>query len=88
LDASGDWFAEYLDNGLLVAHEATGDPANFAGGFPAGRFALWAFWEAPCSAWIDYGFVDGCTDPGEVLALFASGVDSPWEPSEVAWDRN
>jgi hypothetical protein len=61
---------------------------EFADGFPAGRFALWAFWEAPCSAWIDYGFVDGCTDPGEVLALFASGVDSPWEPSEVAWDRN
>lgn len=61
---------------------------EFADGFPAGRFALWAFWEAPCSAWIDYGFVDSCTDPDEVLALFASGVDSPWATSGVAWDRN
>jgi hypothetical protein len=60
---------------------------EFADGLPAGRFALWAFWEAPCSAWIDSGFVDNCADPSEVMALFASGLDSFWEPSEVIWER-
>jgi hypothetical protein len=61
---------------------------EFADGLPTGRFALWAVWKAPCSAWIDYGFVDSCTDPSEVMALFASGVDSPWETSEVVWGRD
>jgi hypothetical protein len=60
---------------------------EFADGLPAGRFALWAFWEAPCSAWIDYGFVETCTDLNEVMANFASGVDSPWEASAVTWGR-
>jgi hypothetical protein len=59
---------------------------DFADGLPDGRFALWAFWEAPCSAWIDYGFVESCTDPNEVMTHFASSVDSPWEDAEVTWD--
>jgi hypothetical protein len=61
---------------------------EFHDGLPAGRHALWAFWEAPCAAWVDYGFVDACADPTEVLALFASGVDSPWETSAVVWEQS
>jgi hypothetical protein len=59
---------------------------EFPDGLPAGRNALWAFWEAPCWAWSDLGFVDGCTNPDEVMALFAAGVDSPWEATAVTWD--
>lgn len=59
---------------------------EFHDGLPEGRHALWAFWEAPCSAWVDYGFVGSCADPNEILALFASGVDSPWEGTLVVWD--
>lgn len=51
---------------------------EFHEGLPTGRHALWAFWEAPCWAWLEYGFVDNCADPNEVMALFASGVDTPW----------
>ncbi|HSJ28983.1 MAG TPA: hypothetical protein VLB67_12310, partial [Acidimicrobiia bacterium] len=51
---------------------------EFPDGLPAGRHALWAMWEAPCWAWIEYGFVEGCADPGEVLSLFASGFDAPF----------
>jgi hypothetical protein len=40
---------------------------------------MWAMWEAPCSAWLDYGFVDGCADPDEVISLFSSGFDGPFE---------
>jgi len=59
---------------------------EFHEGLPIGRHALWAFWEAPCSAWVNYGFVDSCADPNEIMSLFASGVDSPWESSAVIWD--
>jgi len=59
---------------------------EFPEGLPVGRHALWAFWEAPCSAWLDYGFTDSCEDPNEVTSRFASGVDSPWESGEVIWD--
>lgn len=51
-----------------------------------GRHALWAVWEAPCSAWAELGFVDDCADPGEVVSYFASGVDSPREPWPIIWD--
>lgn len=55
---------------------------------PIGRHVLWAFWEAPCWAWVEFGFVDSCTDPTEVMALLAPRVDSPWEPSAVIWAQN
>ncbi len=51
---------------------------EFTEGLPAGRHAMWAFWEAPCWAWADYGFVDSCDDPDEVMSLFSSGFDSPY----------
>ena len=50
---------------------------DFPDGLSEGRFALWAVWEAPCSAWLDLGFTDSCGDPIEVVSLFSSGVDSP-----------
>jgi hypothetical protein len=37
-------------------------------------------WEAPCSAWLDYGFTDSCTDPDETMSLFSSGFDAPCGP--------
>ena len=52
---------------------------EFPEGLPEGRHAVWAFWEAPCWAWLDYAFVASCTDPDEVMALFASGADQPWQ---------
>jgi hypothetical protein len=51
---------------------------EFNKGLPRGRHALWAFWEAPCRAWLDYGFTDSCADPDEVTAMMSSGVDSPF----------
>ncbi len=51
---------------------------EFNAGLPEGRHALWAVWEAPCSAWVDYGLIDACTDPDEVVSLFSSGFDSPF----------
>jgi hypothetical protein len=53
---------------------------EFDEGLPVGRHAMWAFWEAPCSAWVEYGFVESCNDPDEVMSLFSSGVDSPFVP--------
>jgi DNA-binding SARP family transcriptional activator len=52
---------------------------EFPDGLPRGRHAVWAFWEAPCWAWLEYAFVTSCTDPDQVMALFASGADQPWE---------
>ena len=51
---------------------------EFPDGLPAGRHALWAVWEAPCDAWIGFGFTDRCVDPDEVLSLFSSGFDAPF----------
>ena len=51
---------------------------EFNDGLPEGRNALWAVWEAPCSAWIDYGFTDSCVDPDEVMSMFSSGFDAPY----------
>ena len=53
---------------------------EFNDGLPEGRHALWAMWEAPCSAWLDYGFTDSCTDPNETMSLFSSGFDAPYGP--------
>jgi hypothetical protein len=36
---------------------------DFPDGLPEGRFAIWAVWEAPCSAWVDLGLADSCADP-------------------------
>jgi hypothetical protein len=51
---------------------------DFAEGLPDGRFAIWAVWEAPCSAWIEMGSTDTCQDPDEVISLFSSGFDAPY----------
>lgn len=60
---------------------------EFDEGLPAGRHAIWAVWEAPCSAWVDYGFTNSCDDPDEVVSLFSSGVDSPFEFSPPRYDE-
>jgi hypothetical protein len=52
---------------------------EFNNGLPEGRHALWAVWEAPCSAWVDYGLTEACTDPDEVVSLFSSGFDLPFD---------
>jgi hypothetical protein len=51
---------------------------DFPDGLPEGRFAIWAMWEAPCSAWIELGLTETCTDPHEVISLFSSGFDAPF----------
>jgi hypothetical protein len=60
---------------------------EFNEGLPVGRHALWAMWEAPCRAWLDYGFTDGCDDPDEVISLFSSGVDSPFSTLPPVYDE-
>jgi len=52
---------------------------DFPEGLPDGRYDIWVFWEAPCSAWADMGFTDSCADPSEVMSLFWSGVNSPFD---------
>ena len=58
---------------------------EFNEGLPSGRHAMWAFWEAPCRAWAEYGFVDSCADPDEVQSLFSSGFDSPYDSSPPSY---
>lgn len=53
---------------------------DFPEGLPAGRWAIWAVWEAPCWAWVDFGLIGSCADPNEVISLFSAGVDSPFDP--------
>ena len=60
---------------------------EFDEGLPEGRYTLWVYWEAPCQAWIDYGFTAECAEPDEVVALFTAGVNSPWETGGVTWDQ-
>lgn len=60
---------------------------EFEDGLPEGRHALWAVWEAPCSAWVDYGFTESCTNPDEVLGLFTSGFDSPFGPHGPSYNE-
>ena len=52
---------------------------DFPEGIPEGRYDLWAVWEAPCSAWLDIFFTESCDDPDQVISLFSSGVNSPFE---------
>jgi len=52
---------------------------DFPEGLSEGRWAIWAVWEAPCAAWIDLGLTESCTDPDEIISLFSSGVDSPFD---------
>ncbi len=51
---------------------------DFPDGLPEGRHAMWAKWEAPCAAWVDYGFTETCADPDEVISLFSSAFDAPF----------
>jgi hypothetical protein len=60
---------------------------DFEQGLPAGRHAIWAVWEAPCSAWVDHGFTDSCDDPNEILSLFSSGFDAPYETRTPSYDE-
>ncbi|NNE10682.1 MAG: hypothetical protein HKN41_00370, partial [Ilumatobacter sp.] len=57
---------------------------EFAAGLPEGRWALWAVWEAPCSAWITLERTETCDDPDEVLSFFSSGVDSGYQAADDA----
>ena len=52
---------------------------EFPDGLPPGRHAIWAVWEAPCWAWLEFGSVPSCEDPDEVMGLFSSGFDAPFE---------
>ena len=52
---------------------------DFPDGLTGERFALWAVWEAPCSAWLELGFTESCENPSEAVSLFSSGVDSPFD---------
>ena len=58
---------------------------DFPDGLPDGRYDLWAFWEAPCWAWLEYGFVDSCTDPDTVTSMFSSGVNSPFHAGQPSF---
>ncbi|MFP5331643.1 MAG: hypothetical protein ACLGHX_04685 [Acidimicrobiia bacterium] len=58
---------------------------EFGEGLPAGRHAIWVVWEAPCWAWVEYGFVESCADPDEVQSLFSSGFDAPFEVGATAY---
>ena len=51
---------------------------DFPDGLPQGRFAIWAMWEAPCSAWVDLGLAYSCAESEAVVSLFASGFDAPY----------
>lgn len=60
---------------------------QFPNGLPAGRHAMWAVWEAPCRAWLDYGFTASCDDPETVMSLFFSGFDGPFGPDRPQYDE-
>lgn len=63
---------------------------DFPEGLPEGRFALWAVWEAPCSAWLDLGMTTSCDEPDQVISLFSSGFDAPFgshDPSFTEMDE-
>lgn len=51
---------------------------DFPDGLPAGRFSLWAIWEAPCSEWLDLGITASCEDPAEVISKASATVNSPF----------
>ena len=51
---------------------------DFPDGLPPGRYDIRADWQAPCSAWVDLGFVESCVDADEVMSLFESFVNAPF----------
>ena len=59
---------------------------EFHDGLPFGRHALWAVWEAPCSWWVDNGFLTQCDNPDTIVSEFFSGFDSAFvnEPVEYS----
>lgn len=61
---------------------------DFPDGLPEGRWALWAFWEAPCRAWLDYGFTAACDDPNAISSRFSSGFDSPFTQEPAEFDES
>lgn len=52
---------------------------DFPHGLPPGRYDIWVEWYAPCSAWLDLGLADSCTDPDAVSSRFASEVNMPFD---------
>ena len=50
---------------------------DFAEGIPAGRYDFWTGWYVPCSAWLDLGLVESCTNPDEVTWEFHGSVNTP-----------
>lgn len=60
---------------------------DFPDGLAEGRWAIWAIWEAPCRAWLDYGLANACADPDEVISRFQSGFDAPYGPNEPSYSE-
>lgn len=60
---------------------------DFPKGLPEGRWAMWAVWEAPCRAWLEYGLISWCDDADRVMALFASGFDAPYGAGDPDYDE-
>ena len=60
---------------------------DFPDGLPEGRSAIWAVWEAPCSAWLDMGLTESCDNPNEVTSMFSSGYDGPFGPREPSFNE-
>jgi hypothetical protein len=60
---------------------------EFPNGLPMGRYDLWATWQAPCWAWIELDFTDRCDDPNEILSLFSSGVNAPFDESSPSFSE-
>jgi hypothetical protein len=58
---------------------------DFPDGLPAGRWAIWAVWEAPCAAWVELGLAYSCEEPDAVISLFASGFDAPYTGGEPSF---
>jgi hypothetical protein len=49
---------------------------DFPAGLPPGRYDIRAEWHAPCSAWLELGFVERCEDPDAVASMFDSFVNA------------
>jgi hypothetical protein len=78
LDASGRWFAESLDDGLLVVHEAAGEPANPEGVGLRVASLVWHDTEPGRIAWLE------CPRVGGSATLFTLDVaDELAEPVET-----
>jgi hypothetical protein len=69
-----------------ISHPCEWFVYDFPDGLPAGRFTLWAVWEAPCSAWLELGFVETCEDPAQVISKFSSEVNSPFGNDPLVYE--